>query len=88
MTTYVAAWRETGTDCPAGGSWVPMPCEQARRVLAEQLERSIGRWSQPRDQQWRYQAALDEIRSIGEPRGPGWTWTLPRHELTLSGAQA
>jgi hypothetical protein len=81
---YTAAWREIGADRPAGGSWVPMEFEEARRTLADQLARNISRWSQPQDQQWRYQAVLDEIRKIGEPRGPSWTWTLPRHELTLA----
>ena len=87
MTEYVAAFREIGTDRPAGGSWVPMPFEEARRVLADQLGRSIERWSRPQDQQWRYQAVLEEIRSIGEPHGPGWTWILPRHELSLTRAR-
>jgi hypothetical protein len=64
-----------------------MPFEEACRVMADRLERSIGRWSQLRDQQWRYQTVLDEIRSIGEPRGASWTWTLPRNELSLSRAR-
>ena len=86
MNTWIASWAEARPapgQAAAGGSWVPLPFERARHKLAEQLGRSLKRWSDG-DTRADYETALAEIKAAAEPSGPGLVWKLRDHDLAIT----
>jgi hypothetical protein len=89
MTKYVASWSEK--DQPwVGGSWNPLPFDQARDTLAAQLERNLDKWSgyySSEDEKAAYQRVLSILLEVQEPElRRGLSWSAGRHEFSITRA--
>lgn len=87
MTLYVATWEERDPmpgRAAAAGRWRPMPFEEARKILADTLERNLDRWAGHSDNphvRERYEEALASLRTT---RPALWSRVLPYHILGIT----